>query len=132
MTPEQIREAMLDQLVEGRDLKRWRDDARQFLSDLCDATPREQWRLTLPVARHLLAKKGWQQKLTVEAVRDFCAPHLVICRTLALWQANPEKCAEYGLQDDLDPEATYMGGVVTDLQDRLWAAPTTPLDASTP
>ena len=97
-----VKERVLNALVAGDDLTGDRDEARDFLARLIDGSPRETWCVVLPVARMLMTKHGWADKLNVGVVIEHC---LARCDAAMALRELP-------IVAGTDVEAEFLSGVV--------------------
>lgn len=84
--------------------------ARKLLRELMDQ-PYDVRCVALPVARALTEYRGWTLRANPENIVDYVKPHLPVIAALG---------GEWLGDRDLDPEATYMAGMVGELVWLLW------------
>lgn len=104
---EKLKQRMLDALMEGSDLAADdKDCARNFLSRLID---RDYARISVPLARRLMAHPGWRDHMTLDAVYAFSSERHAVVTVLSGLPRTPT----------CDPEAEYYVGMAAELSDRL-------------
>jgi hypothetical protein len=102
--------SMLVALLEGSDLRAEdKGYARAFLSHLIDRSHPDIRRMTVALARRLMAIPGWREHMTVEAVHAFCTERCGIAMVVRDMKRTPT----------CDPEAEYYAGAAAALCQRI-------------
>jgi hypothetical protein len=99
----------LNALVEGRDIVHCKAEAREFLNALLEISTPDVLLLALPVARQLMAYKGWQERLNIFELRDYCIVRL----NIVVYLNGLDTCGTN------DPAVDYMVGLVANIVERL-------------